>query len=74
MEMASACCSGRLVMSLEGGYHVEGERDSVKEVLKEMAGLSGSKAEDLSLQADKRFLEVILQCVHEVHQSHWRNL
>lgn len=74
MEMASACCGGRLVMTLEGGYNVQGESESVKEVLKEMAGLSVPETTDLALQADKRFMEVILQCVQEVHQSHWRNL
>ncbi|MBN1103025.1 MAG: histone deacetylase [Deltaproteobacteria bacterium] len=74
MDMASACCGGRLVMTLEGGYDVEGERDSVKAVLLEMAGLSATGVEDLAVTADERFMEVITRCVREVHHPHWKSL
>jgi acetoin utilization deacetylase AcuC-like enzyme len=74
MGMASACCSGRVVMTLEGGYNVEGQRDSVREVLKEMAGLALTEIQGLAAGADRQFLDVILRCVREVHQSHWKNL
>ena len=36
MNIADVCCEGRLVMTLEGGYHVEGQSAAVKEVLREM--------------------------------------
>jgi acetoin utilization deacetylase AcuC-like enzyme len=38
MEMAGAVCDGRMVMTLEGGYNLEGEALSVKEVIRQMAG------------------------------------
>jgi acetoin utilization deacetylase AcuC-like enzyme len=38
MEMAQAVCDGRMVMTLEGGYNLEGEALSVKEVVRQMAG------------------------------------
>jgi len=38
MEMAEAVCDGRVVMTLEGGYNLEGEALSVKEVVRQMAG------------------------------------
>jgi acetoin utilization deacetylase AcuC-like enzyme len=36
MDIADSCCNGRLVMTLEGGYHIQGEAESVKMVLQEM--------------------------------------
>jgi acetoin utilization deacetylase AcuC-like enzyme len=36
MNIADACCRGRLVMTLEGGYHIAGQTAAVKKVLQEM--------------------------------------
>ena len=36
LDIADACCQGRLVMTLEGGYHIEGQAEAVKMVLQEM--------------------------------------
>ena len=36
MNIAGACCNGRLVMTLEGGYHIQGQTEAVKRVLLEM--------------------------------------
>ena len=47
MDIAEGCCNGKIVISLEGGYHVEGQRDSVKEVLMELSGLSDALDSDL---------------------------
>lgn len=40
MEMAQSCCQGKLVITLEGGYHLGGLRDSVKATVKELTGNS----------------------------------
>ena len=37
MEIAHTVCEGRMVMTLEGGYHLEGQARSVKEVVTRMA-------------------------------------
>ncbi|MDO8723959.1 MAG: histone deacetylase [Syntrophales bacterium] len=36
MDIADVCCQGRLVMTLEGGYHIQGQTAAVKKVLQEM--------------------------------------
>jgi acetoin utilization deacetylase AcuC-like enzyme len=36
MNIADTCCQGRLVMTLEGGYHIEGQSAAVKKVLQEL--------------------------------------
>jgi acetoin utilization deacetylase AcuC-like enzyme len=74
MDMAQACCGGRLVLTLEGGYNVEGLAGSVKEVLKEMGGMSLTKTEELVPRADQDFMDVIIRSVKEFHGGCWKNL
>jgi acetoin utilization deacetylase AcuC-like enzyme len=38
MEIADTVCEGRVVMTLEGGYNLEGEALYVREVVRQMAG------------------------------------
>jgi acetoin utilization deacetylase AcuC-like enzyme len=38
MEIADTVCEGRVVMTLEGGYNLEGEALAVREVVRQMAG------------------------------------
>jgi acetoin utilization deacetylase AcuC-like enzyme len=38
LDVADACCGGRIVAALEGGYDLTGLAESVKAVLKEMRG------------------------------------
>src|SRR3990172_9328668 len=48
MDIADACCNGRLVMSLEGGYHIQGQAEAVKMVLQEMLDERHSDADKLT--------------------------
>ena len=36
MNLADECCDGKMVITLEGGYHINGQMDSVKAVLQEL--------------------------------------
>ncbi|MBN1364787.1 MAG: histone deacetylase [Syntrophaceae bacterium] len=36
LNIADACCQGRFVVTLEGGYHLDGLKKSIKAVLEEM--------------------------------------
>jgi len=47
LDIAAACCGGRLVAVLEGGYNVEGLTESVKLVLREMRGDTRASEDDL---------------------------
>jgi hypothetical protein len=62
------------VITLEGGYHVHGQRDSVKEVLKELSGISKTSLSNIIDEGDPRTLESIIQKVAEVHSRHWKNV
>lgn len=74
MDIANSCCDGRLVITLEGGYNLQGLRDSVKEVLKELAGLSHTSIADLLERVDERFVDRAVRPVRDVHHRYWKSL
>ncbi len=74
LEMARECCDGKVVFTLEGGYDLSGLRDSVKEVLKEMAGLSETNLEEMISKADRGALDHAINPVIQVHKQYWKNL
>jgi acetoin utilization deacetylase AcuC-like enzyme len=74
MDAANECCHGKLVMTLEGGYHVRGQRDSVKAVLQELAGVKKTVAADLARTANREMVERMLKPVLEIHRHYWKSL
>jgi acetoin utilization deacetylase AcuC-like enzyme len=74
MDMAEACCGGRLVLTLEGGYDISGERDSVKEVLKELAGESRTAVSELVATADEAAVNMVLERARQTHGHQWKNV
>ncbi len=74
MDMADACCGGRVVLTLEGGYDLEGLRNSVKAVLKELAGLSETRTEDIISRGNQERLDAVANEVIQVHGRYWKNL
>jgi acetoin utilization deacetylase AcuC-like enzyme len=74
MNIAAACCDGKIVFTLEGGYDLNGLRDSVKAVLREMAGLSKTDHEDIASEADPGTLEQAVNSVLKTHRPYWKSL
>jgi len=74
MEIAGKCCDGKIVFTLEGGYDLTGLRESTKEVLKEMAGLSDVNHKDMASKADPGTLDYAVNQVVQVHSRYWKNL
>jgi acetoin utilization deacetylase AcuC-like enzyme len=74
MNIAKACCDGKIVFTLEGGYDLNGLRDSVKAVLREMAGLSETDHEEVASQADPGTLEQAINRVIKTHRPYWKSL
>lgn len=70
MDFAKTCASERLAMTLEGGYHLEGLRESVRAVLKELVGDSILTAEDLK-DFEKGAVPPIVQEVIQVQKDYW---
>jgi acetoin utilization deacetylase AcuC-like enzyme len=74
MDIAGECCAGKVVLTLEGGYDLYGERDSVKEVLKEMAGLNKSDPTALAGSAMQEMVDNVVARVKSVHGPYWKTL
>jgi acetoin utilization deacetylase AcuC-like enzyme len=74
MDMADASTGGKMVITLEGGYHVEGQRDSVKEVLREMGRLQTSDTERIMSGAEGGPVEQLREKVRGAHGGFWKGL
>lgn len=77
MNIADACCQGRLVLTLEGGYHVEGQAASVRAVLKELCDETHVSEEELfriENEAEERFtpIEPLINRVISQIDPFWR--
>jgi acetoin utilization deacetylase AcuC-like enzyme len=74
MEIAEASCGGRMVITLEGGYDLDGLRESVKAVLKEMAGRTMTSPHEAAVRANQRTMATVTTRVAEVHRRFWPSL
>ena len=76
LEIAEATAQGRVAMTLEGGYNISGQCESVKAVLKELA--QDSPFDKRSLlereKADYSRIEPAVLQVKEVHRKYWKSL
>lgn len=74
LNIADACCQGRLVAVLEGGYHIQGLTKSVKCVLEEMLDethCSEEKFSSLEREADEDTNQIIKQVISRIN-PYWK--
>lgn len=69
MKISDALCKGRILMTLEGGYHVEGQARSIKNVLNT---LSGHSTESSDSDPASQTVERILAHVRSTQQAYWK--
>jgi len=74
MDIAAACCGGKVVLTLEGGYHLTALKESIQAVLLELAGLSFTDIEALSAQVDMHKINYVLKRFLPVHRRFCHNL
>ena len=72
MEIARSNCDGKLVLTLEGGYNLQGLRDSVKAVLKELRGETTTKDQDWSGEENQKILTPVLDKVKSIQGKYWK--
>lgn len=67
-DLAGRLCGGRLLLVLEGGYNIEGQAQSVKQVLRRLAGARPDPPirADISIATQKEITPVI-----DVQRSFW---
>lgn len=73
MEIAEICCKQKIILTLEGGYHLSGLRESVKASLKRLRSMEygeivgGKKGEDAGIKE-------IVNSVKAVQKKFWISL
>ena len=74
LEFSEKTCQGKVIFLLEGGYHLDGLRDSAREVLKAQRGevLTKGRDENLRKLADKQMIGPIIRKVKEAQKPFWR--
>lgn len=74
MDLADECCGGKMVITLEGGYHIDGQRDSVKAVLQELADINKTDIPDMLARANESIVDFAVKPVLEIHRDFWKGL
>ena len=74
MDIADRCCAGRVVMTLEGGYDLDGLSRSVKAVVRKLAGASDALPEPSLTPSQQEDVERIVTKVSRVHGRFWKGL
>lgn len=72
LDIAEEACGGKVVFLLEGGYHLQGLRDSVQEVLRVIA--DQGVPPEVRGKAGRAQIDPVLKRVKEVHRTFWKNL
>ena len=70
-KIADKVCNGKIIMSLEGGYHPDALSRSVKAVLKEMAGMTCCDISAMVKKADKKKMAYVVRRCIDVHKRFW---
>ena len=67
LDSADELCGGRLAITLEGGYALDGMRDSTKTVLRELLGQTTTSL----FENDQPTMDAVIRRVKEVHRDKW---
>jgi len=71
LNSAQEICAGRLAMVLEGGYGLNGLRDSVREVILALAGAKIGLGAESDFQISPE-VNLVINRVKEVHRNFWK--
>ncbi len=73
-EMSRQVCQNRLIFVLEGGYHLEGLHDSVREVLRALRGDEQEDGDQRKSQDLDQGIGLVIKKVRELHRVFWKSL
>jgi acetoin utilization deacetylase AcuC-like enzyme len=72
MDIADGLCGGRLVLTLEGGYHLPALRESVQAVLLALAGRDSCDLGLPQAPADPGKLDSVIMRCKQIHGRFWK--
>jgi acetoin utilization deacetylase AcuC-like enzyme len=74
MNIAETCCAGKLVLTLEGGYHLNALTESIHAVLLELTGQTVTDINEIAARADKKKIGYVLKRFLPVQRRFWHNI
>ncbi len=74
LDMAQEACEGKVVLCLEGGYNLQGLREGVRAVLRDMADAEHSDLGHVIQKMNKRAVDNIIEASRKVHGKYWSSL
>ncbi len=74
LEIAEQCCGGKAVLTLEGGYDLDGLRSSVQCVLKELGGIAETNVGHLIALAEPGVLYRVIERAKKNYLPYWKCL
>ncbi|MGQ9638469.1 MAG: histone deacetylase family protein [Thermodesulfobacteriota bacterium] len=76
MEIAETTSQGKIVITLEGGYDVNGQGRSVKGVLRELGQISPVDKKEFIEMEKKNYarIERLIQQIKEIQKRYWKSL
>jgi acetoin utilization deacetylase AcuC-like enzyme len=76
LAVADACCEGKAVFALEGGYHLPGIEKSMVSTLEVMAGLSPEREsfEPTSQAKFDKQAKPLIEAIRKTHRRFWKSL
>jgi acetoin utilization deacetylase AcuC-like enzyme len=69
-DLARRTCDGKILITLEGGYHPEGLRDGVRAVLQTLLG----KPSPLPSKTPPHAAELVVNQIVTIHKQYWESL
>jgi acetoin utilization deacetylase AcuC-like enzyme len=69
-DIAHRTCDGRILITLEGGYHSEGLRSGVRAVLQTLLGRPAPAPKN----APSAGVEGVIERIISIHKKYWKNL
>jgi acetoin utilization deacetylase AcuC-like enzyme len=69
-DIAHQTCDGRVLITLEGGYHAEGLRSGVRAVLQTLLGRPAPAPKN----APSAGVEGVIERIISIHKKYWKNL
>ena len=74
MEVAQACCDGKILLVLEGGYNVNGQTESIKQCLETLQRPVLEHPKYSFLPDQPEMLTSMITRIKNVHQQYWKSL
>lgn len=74
LNMAQEACEGKVVVCLEGGYNLQGLKDGVRAVLRQMAHVEHVDLTRITEEMSQSAVDELIETSRKIHGKYWKSL